>query len=396
MLWEGRPLREIREADLRRLVDSGLEEHLQLEYKSELYGDSDQGRREFLLDICMFANAEGGILLIGVPERRDQEGSSTGAPDPGGVLGVELQNPEAVLSAYDARVMEAIEERLPLESTPIDVGNGRRVIAIRVTNSANKPHSVRHKGHIYFPSRRERQRYHMTVREIKELVMRTGSRLQQAKEALESSFLQVTITNDLPYLLVGIIPVFFEDFLVDVRLGTVQQAVVNFSRTELPESGPTVYTFDGLERRENQHEYTVRFHRSGLLNASLQLPLIPQRPGAEALHLFHIAAIDLMLRRFVLRASAVYEGAGIAAPFILGMMLRTRHRLFGAYAGHAGTMAQTAGTPARDYSFPHVQVDDLSATDRLIRPLCDQAHQMFGLAGSRSFNSEGVWVAQYV
>lgn len=396
MLWEGRPLRDIRDADIRRLVESGVEEHLQLDYKSVLYDSNDEGRREFLQDICMFANAQGGILLIGVPERRDEEGRSTGAPDPGGLLGIELPNPEAVLGAYDARVTDSIEERLPLESACIDVGNGRRVIAIRVPNSANKPHSVRHRGHIYFPSRRERQRYPMTVREIKELVMRTGSRLQQAKETLESSFLQLPISTDLPYLLIGIIPVFFEDFLVDVRLGTVQQAVTNFSRTEPPESGPTVYTFDGLERRENQHEYTVRFHRSGLLTATLQLPLIPQNPGAVALHVFHIAAIDLTLRRFVLRASAVYEAAGIAAPFILGMMLRTRQRIFGAYAGHAGIMAQTPGIPARDYSFPHMQVDDLSATDRAIRPLCDQAHQMFGLAGSRSFNTEGVWVAQYV
>jgi hypothetical protein len=96
-----------------------------------------------------------------------------------------------------------------------------------------------------------------------------------------------------------------------------------------------------------------------------------------------------------LRASAVYEAAGIAAPFILGVMLRTRQRLFGAYAGFAGLMEQTPPVPARNYSFPHMQVDDLSAIDRAIRPLCDQAHQMFGLAGSRSFNAEGVWVAQY-
>jgi hypothetical protein len=120
MLWEGRPLRDIREVDVRRLVESGLEEHLQLEYKSALYEDSDRGKREFLLDVCMFANASGGVLLIGVPERRDAGGQPTGAPDPAGVLGLELPNPEALLNAYDARVMEAIEERLPLESAAID------------------------------------------------------------------------------------------------------------------------------------------------------------------------------------------------------------------------------------------------------------------------------------
>jgi predicted HTH transcriptional regulator len=153
MLWEGRPLRDIRDADVRRLVETGLEEHLQLEYKSALYDNNDRGRRELLLDICMFANAAGGILLIGVPERRDEHEHSTGAPDPEGVLGVEVPNHEEVLTAYDARVMEAIEERLPLESTSIDVGDGRRVLAIRVPNSASKPHSVRHDRHIYFPSR---------------------------------------------------------------------------------------------------------------------------------------------------------------------------------------------------------------------------------------------------
>lgn len=51
MLWEGRPLRDIHEVDVRRLLESGLGEHLQLEYKSALYEDSDRGGREFLLDI---------------------------------------------------------------------------------------------------------------------------------------------------------------------------------------------------------------------------------------------------------------------------------------------------------------------------------------------------------
>ena len=87
MLWEGRPLRGIRDADVRRLVEAGLEEHLQLEYKSALYDGNDEGRREFLQDVCMFANAQGGILLIGVPERRDEQGQPTGTPDPGGIIG---------------------------------------------------------------------------------------------------------------------------------------------------------------------------------------------------------------------------------------------------------------------------------------------------------------------
>jgi hypothetical protein len=395
MLWEGRPLRDVRDADVRRIVESGLEEHLQLEYKGALYDDTDRGRREFLLDTCMFANAAGAIILIGVPERRDGQGQPTGVPDSEGVLGLEVPNPASVLTAYDARVMEAIEERLPLESASIDVGEGRRVLAIRIPNSPRKPHSVWHQGHIYFPSRRERQRFHLTVREIKEIVMRTASRLEQAEHRLQNFFVAVRRSTNVPYLMIGIIPIFSEDFLVDLRAENVRRALTSFSRTASNEYSQPVYTFDGLERREARFEYTVRFGHSGLLTSSFQLPLFPQRPGEANQHVFGLTAVDSLLRNFAIRATTVYEAAGIGGPYVLGMMLRTQDPLVGAYNDPSGFgVVHTAPVPAGDYRFPFTQVDDLSETDRVIRPLCDQSHQMFGDEGSPSFNAEGAWIGR--
>lgn len=396
MLWEGKQLRDLRDGDLRAIIESGLEEHLQLEYKAALYEDNDRGRRELLLDVSMFANAAGGIILIGVPERRDEQGQPTGEPDPTGVLGLDLPNPGAVLAAYDARVMEAIEERLPLESASIDVENGRRVLAIRVPNSTRKPHSVRHQGHIYFPSRRERQRYHLSVREIKELVMRTASRLQQAESVLDNAFDGVPRAVEVQHdFIIGMIPVFFEDFSVDVRADNIRQAVGNFNRAERAVYREPIYTFEGLERHEDQYHYTVQFRRNGLLRASLQLPLKPQAAGAENQHVVVITSFDVLLRRFVQRASAVYEAAGISGPFVLGMRQRNVWPLVGAYAGVDGLEYNTDPIRPLDYHFPYMQVDNLADIDGVIRPLCDQAHQTFGREGSPSFNGEGVWVARY-
>jgi predicted HTH transcriptional regulator len=118
-MWEDRRLRDIIEADVRQIIAAQLEEHLQLEYKSALYPDNERGHKEFLQDICMFANSGGGILLLGISERRDEGGQPTGLPDPDAPLGLDAPNPEAVLQAYDARVVASIEERLPLESYPI-------------------------------------------------------------------------------------------------------------------------------------------------------------------------------------------------------------------------------------------------------------------------------------
>jgi hypothetical protein len=375
MLWEGRALRDIREVDIRRLVESGLEEHLQLEYKSALYEDNPRGRKEFLLDIGMFANAAGGILLLGIHERRDENGQPTGVPDPAGVLGLELPNPEAILNAYDARVMEAIEERLPLESASVDVGNGRRLLVLRIVNSARKPHSVRHEGHIYFPSRRERQRYHMNVREIKELVMRTASRLEEAEEMLHAVLSHAARVDDEPYIVIAMIPVFAEPFLVDVRAANVRRAVAEFSPRVANDYREPVYTFVGIERNDAARS-TIKLQRNGLLSLRMQLPLFPARAGEgpNRQHTFAVASIDLLLRNFVSRAGRVYETASVAAPFVLGLMVETRRPLFGAYPSQVGGYEEAGPLPARDYLFPYMQVVDLSRVNEAIRPLCDQAH----------------------
>ncbi len=121
--------------------------------------------------------------------------------------------------------------------------------------------------------------------------MRTASRLQQAEELLDSAFLGVARTGDLPYIIVGIIPAFYEDFLVDVRNQNVLRAVGNFSRTRHAEYVNPNYTFAGIERSEQRFEYTVTFRRNGLLNASHQLPLIPR----EGVHQIGPAVVDIFV-----------------------------------------------------------------------------------------------------
>jgi len=388
MLWDGKELREIGEADVRRLVDTELGEHLQLEYKSALYDDNDRGNREFLLDIGMFANTSGGVLLIGVAERRDEQGQPTGLPDPAAILGINLPNPEAVLGAYDARVTAAIEERLPLEMAAISIEEGRHVLAIRVPDSVRKPHAVSYHGHIYFPGRRERQRYALSVREIKELTMRTASHLEHSKETLSHAFGQASIAGDQPYVIVGILPVFFEDFLVDLRDHHIQQAVRNFGRTGWGEPGNISFSFDGIERRGDHFDHLVQLRRNGLLRVSQQIPLIPR----DGLPQIGPTAIDRLLRQVITQAPHVYEAARIGPPYLLGVTLRIQRALTGVYPGMGGLGEEhTPPLAAGQYRFPFLEVDDLVQFDRILRPLCDQVHQMFGREESPNFTADGVW-----
>jgi hypothetical protein len=390
MPWEDKQLRDVREVDVRQLINSGVEEHLQLEYKGALYEGNDRGGRECLLDICMFANSGGGVLLIGVPERRDLQGQPTGMPDPAQPLGLDIPNPETVLQSYDARVVAAIEDRLPLESAAIAVGHGMHVLAIRVPNSVEKPHCVRYQGHGYFPSRRERHRYEMDVREIKEMVMRTASRMEKAEQTLSKVLLEMPRQDDSPYLVIASIPVFWRDFMIDVRNVAVRQEVSGFTLSNQREDIPPTYTFKGLERRIKQDDNsTVQVRRSGLIVLNWRVPT--QAQDARDTHRFFPSAIDLVLRKFVVRAAAVYAAAGIAGPYLLSIMLRARDALQGIYAG-PNQEVEAELIAGMDYAFPIMQADNFIEVARVIRPLCDQAHQMFGRGGSRYFNDAGDWI----
>lgn len=389
-MWEDRRLRDITEADLRQIIDAQLEEHLQLEYKSALYENNHQGSKESLLDICMFANAGGGILLLGISERRDAGGQPTGLPDPNAQLGLGIPNPEAVLQSYDARAVANIQERLPLESYAIPVAENRHVLAIRVPNSMSKPHRVSHQGHVYFPSRRERQKYEMDVREIKEMVMRTASRLEEAQERLTGSFQGMERQGAISDLLLGVLPVFRQNFMVDVRKAETLQAVTQFHFGNGNMVQPE-FTFDGLKRQILGRQFSfVQVHRDGLIVAKIDLPLQVEGGVTQ----FRPSAIDIYLRSFVYHSIQVYSSAPVNGPFLLSMMLRPVTAIQSLYPAVGGGPWEEGGgrINAWDYPFPVMEADNLVEIDKIIRPLCDQAHQMFGRRASPNFNAEGVWI----
>jgi Putative DNA-binding domain len=387
-MWEDRQLRDIAEADIRQLVNSGLEEHLQVEYKSALYTPNDNGNKEFLLDVCMFANAGGGILLIGIDERRDANGQPTGMPDPNAVLGVDLFNPEQLLQAYDARVIANIQERLPLELYAVPLASKRHIVAIRMPNSMSKPHRVFYQGRVYLPSRRERQRYEMDIREIKEMVMRTASRLEQAQGNLNAALTAIPEPNDTPSIIMGCIPAFWQNFMVDVRKPEVIQAVSRFNLGHGNHLQPE-YNFSGLERRIMANDDSlVQVHRDGMVILDRRLAV-----GRNGTTLFiRPTAIDIILRAFVQHCSEVYAAAAIAGPFLLTMLLRTVNNT----CGYFPSLIPGGEEPGKtiwpgSYSFPVMQADNLLDIDRVIRPLCDQTHQMFGRDASPYFNAVGAW-----
>lgn len=384
MPFEGMELRHLTETDIAGLVASGLAEHLHLEYKESAYSENHDGRKEFLLDICQFANAQGGLLLVGIPELRDEEGRQTGQPDPNVPIGIQCQNREQLLQAWDARVVDSIEERLRVESFPIPIANGaRHVLAFRIPDSVSKPHCVAYAGHTYFPSRRERHRYYMDVREIKELSVRVASQLERAEIALRDA---LPVATGQPTLAAAIMPLFHREFLVDIRQPRIVEALARFEIRGQARLQP-VYGFEGLTR-QSQHGTIVTLMRTGLIRLTTT---INGTRSAEGNWQFYPNAFDVLLRNFLLSAREVISAAELPSPFLLKVVVHSGYRL----DALDGFGTPDATVPAGSFGFPSLQIANISDRyETFIQPFCDQFYQIFGYQGSRSFNPEGVWIAR--
>jgi hypothetical protein len=69
MALEHLTVEEITQEHLNDLLDSGVPESRNLDYKRDLYGRKDEDKKELLADISALANTDGGHIRDGRPTR---------------------------------------------------------------------------------------------------------------------------------------------------------------------------------------------------------------------------------------------------------------------------------------------------------------------------------------
>jgi hypothetical protein len=122
------------ENDLVELVVGQVPEGLRIDYKRDLYGNSDADKREALKDISGFANAFGGHLIIGMEE---QNGLATAIP------GVANVNPDDVVLRLEQIARTGLEPRIQgLRIRAVRLSTGAYCFVVRVPRSWQPPHRV--------------------------------------------------------------------------------------------------------------------------------------------------------------------------------------------------------------------------------------------------------------
>lgn len=187
----GKRLNELKTADIGRLIKEEVQEGTEIEFKEALPAQrgkrdpwlegggrvGDFARNKILEEIIAFANAYGGVLVIGISETAEKPARAAGV----------VPLPECAELAERMRLQcrDCIEPQIPtLEVAGIPTEeNGAGVVIIRVPKSRMAPHRHTATRECYY--RHADRSEKMTMREIQDLTLN----IQRGLSAIEAKFL---------------------------------------------------------------------------------------------------------------------------------------------------------------------------------------------------------------
>jgi hypothetical protein len=204
--------------DLQRLIDNGVTESRQLDYKQDAIGNTDNDKKEFLKDISAFANAQGGDLIIGMAA---QDGVPV-AP----IAGVDTLDADAEIQRLENIIRDSIEPRLiGYGIRSIALANGNHVLIVRVPRSWNPPHRLNFKGTTKFFTRNSNGVHEVDVDELRALFV-GGAELSRRIADFRASRLKKLTIGDAPVqnldrgkLVLHVVPMatFGQELTLDVK-----------------------------------------------------------------------------------------------------------------------------------------------------------------------------------
>src|ERR1035437_285016 len=125
---------EIRSDHIASLITEKMTEHKILEYKEILPDGRDSAKKEFLADVCSFANASGGDIIYGIRDEKARDGRPSGIPE--SVTGLSDANLSAVCARLEAIVRDGIAPRIPSVQTRVVAIQGQGpVVLLRIGRS---------------------------------------------------------------------------------------------------------------------------------------------------------------------------------------------------------------------------------------------------------------------
>ncbi len=159
-----KPLDQLTLGDIKDLIENQVQEDKNIDYKETLPGNADGDKKEFLADVSSFANLNGGDIIFGIKEKRDERNNSTGIPE--AIMGLEF-NYDQEKQRLENIILDGIKPRIYVSFLPIQINEENKILIVRIPKSWNPPHLVEFQKNRKFFSRNSSGKYQLDIDEIR-------------------------------------------------------------------------------------------------------------------------------------------------------------------------------------------------------------------------------------
>jgi hypothetical protein len=374
---------KVEEQDLLQLIESQVAEGILIEYKRDLYGRSDDDKRELLKDTSSFANTAGGHIVVGMEESGGLPIELLGVS---GDIDVEMQR-------FESLFRDCVEPRIVgLRMKGIRLKSGRSVLVIRIPRSWNPAHAVTFRGMRRYWARNSAGAHEASVEELRAMFNVAAAVWERALNFQKERLILVQRNEgaaQIPQqgLLLHIIPFAgFTDGRLDPRKMTADLLVPLWQMGCTPS-----YNFDGFlvtSGNDRRRGYVQAF-RNCILEAAVG-GILEETPHGSALF---AEEVEDHLTTGLTRYMEALSRAQVPPPMIV---LLAAFRMTGSY------VAPSQHDPRReivhlrksDMFFPPITIENYATLEdyRLaLRPIFDALWNAAGYPGSPSYNVNGQW-----
>lgn len=379
--------------DIQDLVENGTPESKFLDYKREAKVSGREESKDFLYDIASFANAEGGLIIYGVTERKDEQGHNTGTPEE--IIGIE-GNVDMLIQAMESLIQSCIEPSIPGLSINSLSDGIRNVLIIGIPKTFGIPHMVTYNKTNKFYRRGNSGKYLPNVLEINDMFLNNWQLYDRLEQFRETRIVEIHsnkyLTNISPEksVLIHILP--FSMFSSQIPLAKISksQDLIDLLSVLGP-YGPNLRpNFEGLLRffMDANGEYSTynQLFRNGAIELYSQHF---HYLGNNNELVFYGTHFEGEVIRCVNNTIEFYKKIGISPPYVISMSI-------------FGLMEYQMDSPSRfpyrtspsflksDYRFPSLTI--LEVTDQIdnqLREIFDVLWQTAGLESSPNYRPDG-------
>jgi hypothetical protein len=183
---------------IQRLFDNQIQEGKTLDYKREINLKSNDDKRELLADITSFANTDGGVIIFGIEEKKNERGENTGLPER--ACDLKIDNTDKFLLSLEDIIHNNTEPRLASVQIKFINYEEQKLLIVGVSKYIGLPFMVTLNSTNKFYKRRTTGKYLVDVYELSEIFLKNYKMKEKAEQFRLSRLKKVRELEFLPNL----------------------------------------------------------------------------------------------------------------------------------------------------------------------------------------------------